>query len=421
MTIYGPLAQRAENQICGVVDGYDAIEARVCAALDSADAVVLVIDSPGGDAAGCFETQRRLRTAVEESGKPVYAFANELAASGAYAMASAANKICLPPEGCVGSIGVISVHAEYVDQLAASGVTPTVFRSPARKAEGLPVERLTEEARARTQATVDAYAQSFAALVAEARGMSAEAVTALDGLCFYGSKAVEVGLADSVASLEDVIAMAANDAAERGKLVKKDSPMFAALAAMLTLGADATDEQIDAAVKSSAPLLALGRSALAMSGEKDAASAEGVLRAAVMNADTLAKEAKARADADEVARVESEKRERVELVTKFVAAGRVTPADAWASSKDDKGEIVGKPNASAGIAEPWASMPLAALRSLSSKLQPLAALSPAKFAADGVSAQPGDEEKAKELGVKVETYRATREQMARALSAQAGG
>jgi len=424
VTIRGPLAQRAEEQVCGIVDGYDAIEARLDAALASADAVVLDIDSPGGDAAGCFEACRRMAAKVEASGKDVFAFANEMAASGAFAIAMVANRgVYLPPEGCVGSVGVISLHVEQVDHLAQSGVTPTVFRAPARKAEGLPVERLTDDARARIQGTVDAFASQFFDLVAEARGMSADDVAALEGLCFYGQKAVAVGLADGVASFDDVVNMAAASAAERSKDVRKDSPMFAALAAALMLTADATDDQVKAAIEAAGPTLALGRVALEVSGEKDPARAEGALRAAVMNAAELSKQAQARAEADAKAKAEAEQRERVELVTKLVASGRIAPAKAWAApkTKDGEVEIVGAPTPSAGLAEPWASMKVETLRAMSAAIEPIEMIKTPARATVGAGVQPDDVEKAKSLGVKVETLIATREQMARAFAAQAGG
>lgn len=84
--IEGPLAQRAIYDLCGYVDGYDAIAARLQIALENPDvgAVVLRIDSPGGDAQGLEEAVRRMRLAVEQSGKPCMVYVDELAASAAY-------------------------------------------------------------------------------------------------------------------------------------------------------------------------------------------------------------------------------------------------------------------------------------------------------------------------------------------------
>lgn len=215
--IDGPLMQRETAHLCGVADGYDAIEARFCEALGAPDvgAVVLVIDSPGGDVAGCWEAVRRMRVAREAAGKPVFAYADEMIASAAYALATVADRgVYLPPSGEVGSIGVLCMHMDQSGALASDGLKPTFITSGRKKIWGNSFEPLSDEVLAAMQSDVDLYASQFFALVADATGLSAEAIAALEGACFIGQRAVDVGLAKGLANLENVMSMAYEAAKE---------------------------------------------------------------------------------------------------------------------------------------------------------------------------------------------------------------
>lgn len=215
--IMGPLEQRATQHMSWDSDGYDAVAARFQSMLDDprVGSVLMHIDSPGGDAAGCFEAVRRMRAAASVAGKPVFAHADELAASAAYALATVAEKIYLPPSGTVGSIGVISAHIDESKALENEGMTVTVVKSGARKAEFNSLEPLTKEAHGHMQELVDGLAGQFAELVAEGRGKTAKAWLKLEGAVAHGEDAVAKGLADGVQSFEETVAMAAAAAEER--------------------------------------------------------------------------------------------------------------------------------------------------------------------------------------------------------------
>ena len=87
--IQGALLQRAES-MCGMVDGYDAITARICTALEDkrVRGLVLRIDSPGGDVAGLEEAITQIRSVTAQSGKPISTYVDELCASAAYWLAA---------------------------------------------------------------------------------------------------------------------------------------------------------------------------------------------------------------------------------------------------------------------------------------------------------------------------------------------
>ncbi len=189
-------------------DSYESILGRVEGAFQHEDvtAVVLDIDSPGGEVSGLQETVRSIRKMRESYDKPLVAYANDEAYSAAYALACSADEIYLPEGGGVGSIGVL---AELHDQTAMAtkmGVRVEVVRSGNRKAEGHPFIPLDDTTISHVQTRVDGLAEQFFALVCDVRPTSAKKLESLQGQCLYGSAAVDAGLADGIASFDDVIA-----------------------------------------------------------------------------------------------------------------------------------------------------------------------------------------------------------------------
>lgn len=284
--IMGPLSQRAEVDYFGATNGYDTIEGDFAEALRSdAEAIVLRIDSPGGDAAGCFEAVRRMRSAAAASGKPVVAFADEMAASAAYALACVADSgIVVPSSGMVGSVGVIAMHVSQSRALLDAGVDVRVFRSGKRKAEGTMAEPLSDEAAEAKQSRVDALAGQFGALVAEARGLSADAVLGHEGAIFTASEGLAHGFADRIGSMDDAVAMAAKAARARKKERKMEQ-----INALVGLAADASEEQMLAEV---ARAVDANKRLLATIGAKSVEDAVGVvegLAAVASQVDTMGK------------------------------------------------------------------------------------------------------------------------------------
>lgn len=174
------------------------------------DAVVLKFDSPGGDVAGLNETVAILKGLKAASGKPVIGYVDESCYSAAYALAMVCDEIYLPESGGVGSIGVITAMADVTKMNEKMGVRVEVIASGSKKTDGHPCVPLTEEAIARTRAVVDTLADSFFALVAEGRGMSAKKVASFEAGTFLGQAAVDAGLADGVMSLADCLTFTPN-------------------------------------------------------------------------------------------------------------------------------------------------------------------------------------------------------------------
>lgn len=212
VTIAGPLYQRAFS-LWGftLADGYDAIGARLRAAFEDrrSEAVMLAIDSPGGEVAGCFELASDLAALSATTGKPTGAYADQLMASAAYGLGSAADEITVPRIGQIGSIGVIIVGANRHEELKARGIRAIIAASPKGKllsAAGSVLDPTSPEMgefMARLQERVESISAVFASDVATRRRMTADAVMALNAATFTGERAVSVGLADHVGTMAD--------------------------------------------------------------------------------------------------------------------------------------------------------------------------------------------------------------------------
>ena len=180
--------------------GYDGIRQNFLEALSdpAVEAIVLDIDSPGGEVAGCFDLVDTIYAARGE--KPIWSVLSESAYSAGYAIASAADRIVVPRTGGTGSIGVISMHVDWSQALTEAGVKVTFITYGERKADGHPEIPLSKEALTRFQADIDTMGALFVATVARNRGMSAEQVRQTEAGTFMGEAGVSAGLADAVMS-----------------------------------------------------------------------------------------------------------------------------------------------------------------------------------------------------------------------------
>ncbi|WP_423372669.1 S49 family peptidase [Ralstonia pseudosolanacearum] len=205
--IHGTLVRRtvgleAESGLAS----YTAIGEQLDAALadPGVAAILLDVDSPGGESSGVFDLADRIRAAAAM--KPIWAVANDMAFSAAYALASAASRVFVSRTGGVGSIGVIAMHVDQSIKDAKDGIRYTAVFAGARKNDLNPHAPITDEAQAQLQAEVSRIYGLFVATVAGYRGLSAEAVTATEAGLFFGQDAVAAGLADAVGTFEDALA-----------------------------------------------------------------------------------------------------------------------------------------------------------------------------------------------------------------------
>jgi protease-4 len=167
--------------------------------------VVVSISSPGGTTTGSEELYRNLRALAEK--KPMVAFVDGTAASGAYIAAIAADHIVARETALVGSIGVLFQYPDVSGLLDKVGVKVEAVKSSPLKAEPSGFTPTSPEARAALAAVVgDTYAW-FKGLVSERRKMTdRELATVSDGRVFSGRQSVPLKLVDGVGGERQAIA-----------------------------------------------------------------------------------------------------------------------------------------------------------------------------------------------------------------------
>jgi signal peptide peptidase SppA len=207
VTVEGSLVNRGAwiGASSGLVS-YEGVMAQLASAAADRDVerIILDLESPGGEAVGAFEMADFVRSIAAE--KPVIALVNGMAASAAYGMASGGTTIITTPSGISGSIGVVMLHLDQSRKLDKMGVTPTLIYAGGHKVDGNPFAPLPDNVRADLQAEVDQLYSMFVATVALGRrGLSEEAIRATEARTFIGKDAVDVGLADDVGTLGDLV------------------------------------------------------------------------------------------------------------------------------------------------------------------------------------------------------------------------
>lgn len=209
--IKGPLAKDEDNGLG--LDSYKDILCRVDSAIaSSARTVVLRINSPGGDASGCMETARAISERCVARGKQLVAFVDGQACSAAYAIACMADHIAITPTSLVGSIGVLDVRSDVTAQDRALGMRFSFISSGSSKLDGNSHTAMTADEYARKLDLVTSAATAFFSMVSERRGVAPQKVQALEGGLLFGSQALNMGLADSVQSFDQLMSSLASGA-----------------------------------------------------------------------------------------------------------------------------------------------------------------------------------------------------------------
>lgn len=184
---------------------------------DDVKAIVLRIDSPGGSPAGSEEVYNEINR-VRRAGKIVYTSMADVAASGAYYIASASDRIYANASTLTGSIGVIWDVTDMSGLYKKIGFNPQVVKSGKFKDIGSPNRPLTPDERALLQSIVmDTYGQ-FVNAVAEGRHIPIADVRKIaDGRVFTGSQAIKVKLVDRLGGLHEAVRAAARAGGIKGE------------------------------------------------------------------------------------------------------------------------------------------------------------------------------------------------------------
>ncbi|GHC56170.1 S49 family peptidase [Neogemmobacter tilapiae] len=164
-------------------------------------AVALIVNSPGGSAAQSSLIAARIRRLADEKKIPVHAFVEDVAASGGYWLACAADEIWVDPSSIVGSIGVIFASFGFPELMKRQGIERRVVTAGRSKSLADPFlpERPEDVERLKTlQAPIH---QAFIDHVKARRGARLAEADLFNADVWVGPQAVELGLVDGVAHL----------------------------------------------------------------------------------------------------------------------------------------------------------------------------------------------------------------------------
>lgn len=207
ISVAGALSKRFDwlAAVCGFAT-YEALGASLQAALADfqVKAILFDVDSPGGQVDGMLDLADQILAA--RSKMPVWAVANSVAASAAYALGGSAEKLYLPRLGQVGSIGAVMMHIDQSARDQAMGLKYSAIFSGTQKINGWDHAALSDDARAASQARVDHCRQALADLVGRQGRISAKAALATEAAVYSDDAAVEIGLADGVQTFEATVA-----------------------------------------------------------------------------------------------------------------------------------------------------------------------------------------------------------------------
>lgn len=183
---------------------------------DDIKAVVVRIDSPGGAVAPSQEVYAALRTLRKK--KKVVASMGNLAASGGYYIASAADRIFANPGTLTGSIGVIFMHFNVRGLLETFKVDETTLKSGKFKDTLSPFRPIGESDRQEIQSISDDVYGQFIHDVADGRGLKDNEVRAIaEGRIYTGRRAKELRLVDELGGFDDALRVAWSLAQQSGE------------------------------------------------------------------------------------------------------------------------------------------------------------------------------------------------------------
>lgn len=168
---------------------------------DDIKRILLMVDSPGGTVQGVTTASDAVAEAAKI--KPVVAHTTSMMASGAYWIGSQANTISADRMSDIGSIGVISVRLDLTGAYQQRGIKLEVYRSGPLKATGVAGESLSEEQAQHLQRRIDEIFAAFLGAVESRRGRMSNEVRS--GASYLAEKALNLGLIDSIGTVDSVI------------------------------------------------------------------------------------------------------------------------------------------------------------------------------------------------------------------------
>lgn len=218
MNIEGPLTYRTTGweALCGGTS-YEMLKGDMEYFVEQeAKTVVMMVNSGGGEAHGMMDSANYIRKLADENGIKIIAYVDGMSASAAYGISAIADEIVMSSDSQVGSIGVLIQLMNNSKQLEMNGIERTFITAGEDKVPFAADGSFTDSFKERLQAQVDTLYEGFTSHVASHRGLDIKAVKGTQANVFMADEALELGLADSIMTVEEFYDYVA-DAAETNK------------------------------------------------------------------------------------------------------------------------------------------------------------------------------------------------------------
>lgn len=175
----------------------------------SVKALIIRINSTGGTVTASDIMFKEIDLFKKKAKIPVFAVMMDVAASGGYYVALAADTIVAHPTSVTGSIGVIMLSLNAEGLLQKIGVATSAFKSGERKDMGSPFRAVTEDERKIFQSLIDGLHGQFLSRLVESRKLPLDtARTIADGRVYTAQQALELKLIDQIGYMDDVLKLA---------------------------------------------------------------------------------------------------------------------------------------------------------------------------------------------------------------------
>lgn len=272
--IHGALLNRF-GYSWGFATGYQAIRAQLNAALEDDDVQLIVfdVDSPGGEAAGCFELADEIRASRES--KPSISVVDSMSASAGYALASAATRMVATQSSKIGSIGVVAMHVDVSGALDQAGIKITFIEAPegGMKTAGSPYKPLDDKAKEYFQEGVNATYEDFVELIVQNRGLADTAVQETKARVFRADEALALGLIDEVKTPSEAVSTFVAELADDEPSEEEDEETMKTPASAAAPAAAAAPAPAAAAAPEVASVPTADQIAAAVTADRERASA----------------------------------------------------------------------------------------------------------------------------------------------------
>lgn len=173
--------------------------------MDDVKAIALDINSPGGSPVQSRKIANAIQTLAADKGVPVYAFVQDVAASGGYWIACAADEIFVEPESIVGSIGVVSAGFGFDKAIEKLGVERRVYTAGKSKVTSDPFQPENEEGVEMANVLRKKIHDNFIGWVSSQRPNLDTSEELFDGTVWIGDDAVKNGIADEIGGMRETL------------------------------------------------------------------------------------------------------------------------------------------------------------------------------------------------------------------------